>query len=175
MSPEGHFLAMQAALLAEGTLSLGMPLVGLSVPFAELPNVNLGPSPVLILGGRLCISLWGQSSTALSTALFAGLFSAVNYQIVTKVRRCLFLVRMEPTGSTITCLPSGDELSESFPSPKCALLTCHEVHVLSCHLQAEQAGAMVFDVFSHPGKDISCEHGEGSAELGGSCCEDTPG
>lgn len=29
MPPKGHFLAMQASLLAEGSLSLGMPLVGL--------------------------------------------------------------------------------------------------------------------------------------------------
>lgn len=120
---------------------------------------------MLILDVRLCITLWGQSCTALSTAVSA----AVNYQIVTKVRCCLFLVRMEPTGSTITCLPSRDELSESFPSPKCALLTCHEAHVLSCNLHAEQAGAMVFDVFSHPGKEISCEHEpdeEGSVAAG---------
>lgn len=124
---------------------------------------------MLILGGRLCITLWGQSSTALSTALFAGLFSAVNYQIMTKVRCCLFLVRMELTGSIITCLPSRDELSESFPSPKCALLTCHEAHVLTCNLHAEEAGAMFFDMFSHLGKDISCEHKpdeEGSAAAG---------
>lgn len=113
---------------------------------------------MLILGDRLRITFWGQSSTALSTALFAGLFAAVNYHIMTEVRRCLLLVRMDPIGSIITCLPSRDELSESFPSPKCALLTCHKAHVLTCNLHAEEAGVMFFHVFSHLGKDISCEH-----------------
>lgn len=113
---------------------------------------------MLILGDRLCIPLWGQSSTALFTALIAGFFSAVNYQIVTQVRCCLLLVRMEPTGGIITRLPSRDELAESFPSPKCALLICHKAHVLTCNLHAEEAGAMFFHVFSHPGKAIFCEH-----------------
>lgn len=78
-------------------------------------------------------------------------------------------MRMEPTEGIITCLPSRDELAESFPSPKCALLTCHKAHVLTCNLHAEEAGAMFFHVFSHLGKAISCEHKadeEGSTAAG---------
>lgn len=167
--PEGHSLAMQAPLLEEGRLSLGTPAQPFGwalCDFCFAAKCKQGASPVLILGASLCITLWGQSSTALSTAVFAGLFSAVNYNIVTEVRCCLFLVRMEPTGSIITCLPSRDELSESFPSPKCALLTCHKAHVLTCNLRAEEAGVMLFHVFSHPGKDISCELERGVQLLG---------
>lgn len=86
---------MQGSLLAEGSLSLGMPLGLLLVTPRAAKYQVPEASPVLILGGRLCIALWGHSSTALSTTLF---FSAVNHQIVTQVRRCLLLVRMEPMG-----------------------------------------------------------------------------
>lgn len=146
---------MQASLLAEGSLCLVMPLGLLLVTPRAAKYQVPEASPLLILGERLCITLWGQSSTALSTALFFFCCKSPNCD---QSQALPSPGEDGAHGSIITCLPSRDELSESFPSPKCVLLTCHEVHVLTCNLHAEEAGAMFFPVFSHLGKDISCEH-----------------